>query len=67
MALFGGELGFLTSSGLATDFPDFPEPHFLYIANLAIVGALIGKYIGGYKLEVTGIRLREQDTRSCGL
>jgi len=50
LALFGGVFGLLISSGLATDFPGFPEPDVLFIAVITFVGAAIGWYIGGYKL-----------------
>jgi len=50
LALFGSVFGLLISSGLATDFPRFPEPDVFFIAIITIIGSAIGWYIGGYKL-----------------
>jgi len=52
LALFGSVFGLLISSGLATDFPRFPEPDVFFIVIITLVGAAIGWYIGGYKLSM---------------
>ena len=49
LAIFGGAFGFLISSGLAIDFPRFPEPHVLIIVIITVIGAALGWYLGGYE------------------
>lgn len=53
LALFGGGFGLLIGSGLATNLVAFPEPYVIVLAIITILGAAIGWYLSGHKLERT--------------